>query len=327
MKGQLIDVAVAGIRQLTPRIREYVLAAVDGAPLPRPAPGAHVELHTVSPLSGPVVRHYSLVGGAGLEDDAPDRYRIAVQREDRQRGSAHIHDTFAVGTRLKVSRPRNNFPLDLRDSRSLLIAGGIGITPIYSMLRSLVRRKRPFELIYTGRAAEQMAYADDVARLAGASGRLHFSGETAARHLDLPELLLRQSDDTTVYVCGPAAMINAVHAAAGDLGWQEGRVRSERFTAGPSPDDVAFEVELRRSGRTLGVGRDTSILDALTVAGIDALADCRRGECGLCPLPVLEGGERIDHRDSYLSEEERAAGDTLCICVSRLRGGTLVLDA
>jgi ferredoxin len=122
-------------------------------------------------------------------------------------------------------------------------------------------------------------------------------------------------------------MIAATHDAASALGWAPGRVRSEQFTAGPSPDDAPFVVELRRSGRTVTVGRDTSILDALTVEGIDVLSDCRRGECGLCPLRVLEGGERIDHRDRYLSAEERASGETLCICVSRVRGGTLVLDA
>jgi ferredoxin-NADP reductase len=140
--GQIIDAVVHDIRELTPRVREYVLASVDGSPLPRYSPGSHIELHTTSPVSGPIVRHYSLVGGDGLTDDPADRYRIAVQREDRQRGSAHIHDSFQVGTRLRVSRPKNNFPLDLRDTRSLLIAGGIGITPIYSMLRSLVRRGR-----------------------------------------------------------------------------------------------------------------------------------------------------------------------------------------
>lgn len=327
MHGQIIDVAVHGIRELTPRVREYLLASADGTPLPRYSPGAHVELHTISPVSGPIVRHYSLVGGDGLTDDPADRYRIAVQREDRQRGSAHIHDSFVVGTRLRVSRPKNNFPLDLRDRRSLLIAGGIGVTPIYAMLRSLVRRGRPFELLYAGRTRDQLAYADAVIDLAGNAGRLHFSGDPAVDHLDVAALLSAQSDDTTVYVCGPTPMIAATHAAATALGWADGRIRSEQFTAGPALDDAPFEVELRRSGRTITVGRDTSILDALAVEGIDALSDCRRGECGLCPLPVLDGGERIDHRDRYLSDEERASGETLCICVSRVRGGTLVLDA
>ncbi|WP_260923969.1 PDR/VanB family oxidoreductase [Novosphingobium sp. 9] len=326
MQGHLIDVVVRRVRQLTPRVREYLLASVDGSALPRGAPGAHVELHTASPSTGPVVRHYSLIGGEGLADDPADTYRIAVQREDRQRGSAHIHATFEEGTRLKVSRPKNNFPLDRRDHRSLLIAGGIGVTPIYAMLRSLVRRQRPFELVYAGRTYDQLAYADEIAALAGAQGRLHFSGDPAVDHLDIPALLAAQSDDTTVYVCGPAAMIEATHAAAEALGWGASRVRSEMFTAGPAPDDAPFEVELRRTGRTVSVGRDVSILDALAAEGIDMLSDCRRGECGLCPLPVIGGGDRIDHRDRYLSDEERAACDTLCICVSRARG-TLVLDA
>lgn len=325
MRGQIIDVEVRGIRQLTPRIREYLLQSADGAALPPYAPGAHVELHTESPLSGPIVRHYSLVGGAGLTDDPANRYRIAVQREDRQRGSAHIHDTFEIGTAFRISRPKNNFLLDRRDRRVLLIAGGIGITPIYSMLRSLVRRRRDFEMVYAGRTPDQLAYAEDVAALAGPAGRLHFSGQPATDHLDLAALLAHQSDDTTVYVCGPGPMIEATHAAAAALGWAPERVRSERFGAGPSADDRPFEVELRRSGRTVQIGRDTSILDALNAQGLDLLSDCRRGECGLCPLPVLDGA--IDHRDRYLSDAEHAAGDTLCICVSRAAGDRLVLDA
>lgn len=325
MKKSLLEVVVKGIRQLTPRVREYLLCSLDASPLPSYAPGSHIELHTVSPESGPIIRHYSLVGGAGLWDDTPDTYRIAVQREDRRRGSAHIHDSFGIGTILHVSVPKNNFPLDRRDTKSLLIAGGIGITPILSMLRSLVRRHRDFELVYAGRAGADLAYCADVQRLAGARGRIHESGSD--NHLDLRALLTAQPGGTTVYICGPAAMVDATRREASTLGWVDTRVRSELFNAGPTGDEVPFDVELKASKRRIHVGRDTTILDALAAAGVHALHDCRRGECGLCPMSVLEADGPIQHRDTYLSEEERTSQKTLCICVSRIKGARLLLDA
>jgi dimethylamine monooxygenase subunit B len=326
MRGALIDVVVDSYRELTPRIREYRLRRADGLVLPPSSPGDHIELHTTSADLGAIVRHYSIIGGQGLVDDSPNIYRIAVQRENHQRGSAHIHETFAPGTNLQISRPIRNFPLDFRDHRTLLIAGGIGITPIYAMARSLVRRGRDFQLVYVGKRAGDLAYADEVANLCGERARFHYSASSTPSRLDVAHLLANQSEATRVYVCGPASMIEAVHLAAASLGWSEDRVRSERFGAGPSPDDMPFEVQLKRSGRTIGVRRDASILDALTGAGVDLLSDCRRGECGLCAVPVCEAEGGIDHRDRYFDEAEHAKGAAMCICVSRARGSRLVLD-
>ncbi|NML47483.1 oxidoreductase [Ramlibacter sp. G-1-2-2] len=319
------EVVVAGIRQLTPRVREFLLRSAGGAPLPEYTAGAHVALHTMSAERGLIVRHYSLVGGQDLADDARDTYRIAVQREDHARGSAHIHASFEVGTRLRIGPPLNNFPLDRRDANVLLLAGGIGITPIFSMARSLVRRQRNFRVFYAGRNAEGMAYHGELAQLAGERVRFHYSDTQG--HPDLEALLREQAEGTTVYVCGPARMIEATQAAAARLGWAPARVRSEMFGAGFSGVATPFEVRLRRSGRTVHVGADTSILDALLNEGVPVLWDCRRGECGLCPLPVVSCNGAIEHHDRYLSAEEKAAGETLCICVSRTRGGELVLDA
>lgn len=318
-------VVVTRVRQLTPRVREYLLASPDGTALPAYTAGAHATLHMVSPERGQIVRHYSLIGGEGLQDDAPHIWRIAVQREDRARGSAFIHDSFEVGARLEVGPPANNFPLDRRDEGVLLIAGGIGVTPIHSMARSLVRRQRAFSLVYTGRDKPAMAYHDELAALCGERIVFHYSDDQGA--LDIEALLRQQPAGTRVYVCGPSGMIDATHAAAGRLGWPADRVRSEIFAAATRPGDVAFDVTLRRSGRTVRVGADVSILDALTAEGVPVLWDCRRGECGLCPLPVVCADGPIDHRDRYLTPQERAEGQTLCICVSRLCGGSLVLDA
>ena len=328
MSNRLLGVVVSGMRQLTPRIREYLLKSASGDPLPRYEPGAHIELCATSPAIGSFIRHYSLIGGIGSWDDPPNTYRIAVQRESDSRASAFIQDNFALGTQLAVSRPKNSFYLDRSAPKSLLLAGGIGITPIYAMLRSLVRRKKNFELIYSGRTSSGLAYRDDVLRLASHNGRLHVSGGPVGSRLDLGALLATQPAGTHVYVCGPQSMINATAAAAEELGWAPECFHSETFIgAQPGGDEVPFDVELRQSRRIVRVGRDTTILDALTAAGHFALSDCRRGECGLCPLPVLEADGPLDHRDRYLSEDERASGQTMCICVSRIKGTRLVLDA
>jgi ferredoxin-NADP reductase len=321
-------VEVARVRQLTERVREYLLKSVDGCALPEYGPGAHVAVHTVSPARGLIVRHYSLVGGDDREDDTRDTYRIAVQREAGARGSAHIHEHFAPGVRIEIGPPVNDFPLDRRAQRVLLIAGGIGITPIFAMARSLARRRRPFEVVYAGREPSAMAYREalaSVARSAGASAQLHYSDD--AGQLDIAALLVRQPDGTQVYVCGPGPMVEATHTAGRALAWDPARVRSENFGVAQSDAAHAFDVRLARTGRTIHVSEDASILDALNAAGVPVLWDCRRGECGLCPLQVLSSDGPLEHRDHYLSPEERAAGDTMCICVSRTSGRELVLDA
>ena len=319
------SVEVARVRPLTERISEYLLKSVDGQPLPEYGPGAHIAVHTVSPERGLMVRHYSLIGGDDSEHDARDTYRIAVQRELHQRGSAHIHASFRPGVRVEIGPPINDFPLDRRAARVLLIAGGIGITPILSMARSLARRRRPFEVVYAGRESVVMAYHDALADIAGDSAAFHYS-DTAGQ-LDLVDVLARQPAQTQVYVCGPTPMVAATHAAARELGWDPARVRSENFGVAQSANARAFDVRLARSGRTVHVSEDASILDALNAAGVPVLWDCRRGECGLCPLNVVSSDGAIEHRDHYLSDEEKAAGDTLCICVSRTAGSELVLDA
>jgi ferredoxin-NADP reductase len=323
--GRLIKVTISHVRTVTPRVREYMLRSADGRPLPRSGPGDHVELHIENAVGGPIVRHYSLLGGIDLKDDPGDTYRIAVQRSDHQRGSAHIHDHFEAGTALHISRPKNNFPLDRRARRVLLIAGGIGVTPIYAMLRSLVRRGRDFRLAYAGRSRDYLPYVDEVVVLAGDRATLHFSDASTPR-LDLHQLLAAQPGGTLVYVCGPLRMIEAVHAAGNALGWQPERIRSEQFSAATSLENEPFEIALSRSGHRIRIGRDTTILDALTAAGLDLLSDCRRGECGLCAVPVANAPGGIDHRDRYLSEDEHRSNKLLCICVSRARGNALVLD-
>jgi dimethylamine monooxygenase subunit B len=327
VQSPILDVKVAGVRRLTDRINEYLLTSLDGTPLPRYEPGAHIELHLKSPVNGDFVRHYSLIGGDEMNNDPASHYRIAVQREAHQRGSAFIHENLVPGSQLRISWPKNNFVLGRNDPHVLLIAGGIGITPIYAMLRSLARRKRSFNVLYSGRTEAALAYRDEVMAIAGDRGTLHFSGDPATDHLDFVSLLQQQPAHTVIYICGPKPMLDAAYRAGEQLDWAADRIRSEQFGIASSADDCGFDVVLNRSGRTINVGRDTTILDALTAAGVDLLSDCRRGECGLCPLNVIRSDTAITHRDRYLSQAEKDEGKTLCLCVSRISGGTLVLDA
>jgi len=181
--------------------------------------------------------------------------------------------------------------------------------------------------VYTGRKLEDMAYAQEVMQLGAGHVRLHVSGQSGHnRRLDVQALLAVQPADAQVYVCGPASLIQAVLDATATLNIDPARVHFESFASGPGANDTAFDVELRTSRRQIHVGRDTSILEALATAGIHMMADCRRGECGLCPVKVLETDGPLVHRDRYLDEQDRAANN-LCICVSRTAGSRLVLDA
>jgi ferredoxin-NADP reductase len=321
-----IDVQVSAVRQLTPRVREFVLTAPNGQPLPAFDAGAHIALYFSTP-QGPVVRHYSLVRGPDAAHGSRGAYTIAVQREDRPRGSAYIHAHFAVGTRLAISRPKNNFALNRRDTHSLLIAGGIGITPMLGMVRSLVQRHKPFDMVYAGKRAIDMAYLAELEQLTAGRATIHCSTQRNGVRLDIAALLAKQAAGTSVYVCGPQSMVADTQAAAAALGWAPERIHSELFTPAATGTDVGFELVLQQSGRTLTVGPHTSILEAMTAAGLHPLFDCGRGECGLCPLSVVEAQGTLVHRDRFLSTEEKAAGNTLCICVSRVNGPRLVLAA
>lgn len=313
-----LPVRIGAMRDLTPSIREL---RIDGAPPATCTPGAHVNVRVL--IGGrPGHRSYSVT--RQLPDGS---LFIAVKRAPQSRGGSVYMWSLEVGSLLQITPPACDFALHYGPGPYLLIAGGIGITPIYAMLRSLVRRHRDFAFVYSGRTAEQLAYREEAMQLAGARGLLHLSGADGANLLDLRALLAAQGADTTVYVCGPTGMVDATHRAAAELGWPAERVRSEFFGVAASQDDVAFDVHLAKSGRCISVGKNTSILDALTSAGVDLMYDCRRGECGLCPLTVLAADGPIAHRDRYLSDEERAAGKTLCLCVSRIQGSSLTLDA
>jgi ferredoxin-NADP reductase len=314
-----LEVVLDGKETIADGVVRLTLRHPDGAALPSWEPGAHVELV----LRPDLVRQYSLCG------DPADRsaLRVAVLREPNGRGgSAYVHDRLQAGDRLRLGGPRNNFAL-VAARRYLFIAGGIGITPIVPMIAAADRCGTDWRLVYGGRTLASMAFRERLRRDHG--DRVTIRPQDRTGLLDLDSLLAEPDRETAVYCCGPEPLLAAVEQRCER--WPPGALHVERFA--PRPDagplvsgsgDRAFEVELARSGRTLAVPEGRSILEVVEDAGVAVLSSCREGTCGTCETAVLAG--KPDHRDSLLTEEERAAADTMMICVSRSCGDQLVLD-
>lgn len=321
-----LELRVDGIRALSPQIIALRLCAADGSPLPGFTPGSHVQVE-VAPGGMRQWRHYSLVNFDidGHATQAPDAYLIAVRREDQGRGGSRwLHTEVRAGDILRVLPPQNDFPMTAcRDA--VLIAGGIGVTPLTAMATALAAAGHDFSMHYSGRSIAQLAFTAELRALA--AERLHLYGDDDPAHrLALPRLLAALRPTQPLYVCGPKGMIDAVISQASALGWAREDIHVELFTtAEPRAGDAGFEVELRQSGVVLSVRPEQTILDAMLDAGLDPLYDCKRGECGVCQTAVLEGA--VEHRDYCLSEREKQAGQVMQICVSRARGTRLVLDA
>ncbi len=284
-----------------------------GAELPPWTPGAHVDLRLAEGLT----RQYSLCG------DPADRatWRIGVLREPGGRGgSAHVHDALPTGADVEVDGPRNHFPL-VPAPGYIFVAGGIGITPILPMIAAAEAAGADWELHYGGRSRRSMAFLG--ALRGDARVTLHPQDEVGL--IDLDRVLGVPRAGTLVYCCGPEPLLAAVERRC--AGWPEGTLHLERFTpreVGRPVRDGAFEVELAVSGLTLSVPPDKSVLQVVEEAGVAPLSSCREGTCGTCETPVLSG--TVDHRDSLLTAAERAANDTMFVCVSRAVSPKLILE-
>ncbi|WP_085913920.1 MULTISPECIES: PDR/VanB family oxidoreductase [Pseudonocardia] len=305
---------VAAKRARADGVVELELVGPPGRRLRDWAPGAHIDLQ----LPNGATRQYSLCGDRW----DPLRYRVAVLREpDGRGGSAAVHDQLAVGDEIGVGGPRNNFPL-VPSEQYLFVAGGIGITPLLPMVVQADLLGADWRLLYGGRSRTSMAYLDE---LAGYGDRVVVAPQDESGLLDLPGFLGTPRSGVRVYACGPAPLLDAMETACAD--WPEHTLRTERFVsaepAGPARR-TPFDVELARTGVTVRVGPERTVLDAVAEAGVDVLSSCRSGVCGTCETEVLSGDP--DHRDALLTDHERAAGDCMFICVSRSRGDRLVLD-
>lgn len=318
-----IKVVVKEIRTLTPTIRELALGAADGSALPSWEPGAHIDVD-VPTADGTAARSYALVGGVDGVDDPASVYRIAVERTPESRGGSRFLHEVVVGDTLSIGAPRNDFPLQYHKADRVLVAGGIGIVPIYAMARDLTRRGIPFALHYAGPGRADMAYCDALERLCGGHVHFHYEGG----RLDLDPIFAALDYPAEVHICGQRPMNQAVAASALANGLSRVQILQQCFDPPPPPpanENVAFEVELKQSGMTVQVSPDTSILETLLANGYPAQFYCGRGECGFCPLPILEADGPIEHRDHFLTPDERE--NQMCVCVSRLKGTRLVLDA
>ena len=315
-----LAVRVASRRHEAQGICSFELVDVAGGVLPAFNAGAHIDVH----LPNGMVRPYSLFNSPRERG----RYMICVLKEPGSRGgSRSLHEQVAEGELLRIGAPRNLFALAADAPHSLLVAGGIGITPILSMAEALSAAGESFALHYAVRSRERAALLPRIGASSFASRvQLHCDDGPAAQRLDIERVLADAPHGTHLYFCGPAGFMQAVRSAAEGLGWPADRIHSESFSAvvARRDADAAFEVVLARSGRSVQVGRDCSATQALAAAGVDVPTSCEQGVCGTCLVRVLEGTP--DHRDLYLTPAEQARNDQFTPCCSRALSPRLVLD-
>ncbi|PVZ42522.1 PDR/VanB family oxidoreductase [Pseudomonas sp. CC120222-01a] len=301
-------------------IASFELAAVDGAHLPPFSAGSHVDVR----LPGGITRQYSLCNSP----DETHRYLIAVLRDPQSRGgSLAMHDAVSEGSELEIGEPRNLFPLAHEAKRTVLLAGGIGITPVLCMAERLAQIGAPFELHYCSRSIEKTAFVQRI-RSSSFSQNAHFYFDAGpeTERFRAEKVLSGYSSGDHLYVCGPGGFMDFILASAKEHGWDETSLHREYFAAAPTAkeDDGSFEVQVSSTGMVLNVPADRSIVDVLSDAGIAVPVSCEQGICGTCVTRVIEGVP--DHRDMFLTDAEHARNDQFTPCCSRACTPRLVLD-
>ena len=310
------EAVVRATRDLSPDIRLIEIAPASA--FSSPASGSHIN---VGVLIGDrsQVRCYSIVGPC-----ADGVYRIAVKRLKESRGGSAYLWTLQAGARLSISQPANHFELGLGRPDYLLLAGGIGITPIFSHALALKRANARFRLLYACHGRHDAAFATELEQEIGDSLRVVVTGEGARVNIALE---IEQLDPLgECYVCGPIGMLEDAKKAWGESRRPIEMLRFETFGNSGRRPAVSFTAKIPRLGKTITVGVDQTLLEALEAANVDMIFDCRRGECGLCALPILGLEGELDHRDVFFSDAEKAANTRLCTCVSRVYGTSITLD-
>ncbi|AKJ66973.1 ferredoxin [Pandoraea thiooxydans] len=317
-----ISVRVVAAEAIAEGIRRLRLVPCDAAALPTWEPGSHIDLH----LGEDMIRQYSLCGS--LADTSA--YEVAVKLEPESRGgSKFVHSSLSEGCELTISAPRNHFRVEYGATRSVLMAGGIGITPIISMARLLYQREQRFDLLYFCRSEAHAAFRDELtAGVLGERCRMLFGLDRGAVEATLGQALRDWVPGCHLYLCGPQPFMDTVRAVAKSLGWPEEAVHLEYFAGTATPpaaeSTTSFELTLARSGRTLAIPAEKTIVDVLREEGIEIDTSCEQGVCGTCVVQVLEG--QPDHQDCFLTAQEKARGDCMAVCVSRSRSKSLVVD-
>lgn len=292
------------------------LTRADGGLLPVFAAGAHVDIHVAPGL----IRQYSLCSDPA--DSAV--YRLGILKDPASRGgSVGVHDTLREGAEVQISAPRNHFPLASDAQRSILIGGGIGITPMIAMAYALQAQGSDFELHYCGRSRHRSAFLVELQNAAFA-GRVHTHFDDEDHKLDLATILGAAQAGVHVYTCGPAGFMDWIIAESLKAGYPDAQIHREYFQVEVDNSGVSFEVVAARSGKTVTVAEGQTILQALAEVGIEIEISCEQGVCGTCLCDVLAG--EPDHRDVYFTDDEKAANDAILVCCSRSKSSTLVLD-
>jgi vanillate O-demethylase ferredoxin subunit len=315
----MIDVVVVSRNNEAQGICSYELASVDDNALPPFSAGAHIDVH----LPGGLIRQYSLCN----HPDERHRYLIGVLRDPASRGgSQSLHEQIKAGDRLRISEPRNLFPLAHEARRSLLFAGGIGITPILCMAERLAHSGADFEMHYCARSSERAAFVERIRNSPFADRVfLHFD-EQPETALNAARVLANPQPDVHLYVCGPSGFMQYVLDSARTQGWHEPAMHREYFAGVPvvSSNDGSFSVKVGSTGQVFDIPADKTVVQVLESHGIDIPMSCEQGVCGTCLTRVLEGVP--EHRDMFLTEEEQACNDQFTPCCSRSKSPMLVLD-
>lgn len=316
----MIEVTITRKQAEAEGIFSFELACAQGGHLPPFSAGAHIDVH----LPNGQVRQYSLCNNP----DERHRYLIAVLLDPSSRGGSRaLHERVEEGTTLRISEPRNLFPLEAGARRSLLFAGGIGITPILCMAERLAMSGAAFELHYCCRTLARTAFVERLGD-SGFSEQVvfHFDDQGQNHRSGISRVLASYSAGDHLYVCGPGGFMNYLLDEARQAGWPEHSLHREYFAAQPQAESQqgAFEIQLASDGRCLPVPADRSVAEVLLEAGIDLPLSCEQGICGTCLTRVLEGTP--DHRDMFLTPDEQAKNDQFTPCCSRSKSARLVLD-
>jgi ferredoxin-NADP reductase len=306
---------VHAIRDLTPAIREFVLRP-EGSGVENHAVGSHINVGVL--IDGrPETRSYSLVG-----DVRPDGYRIAVRRAPDSRGGSRYMWSLRPGARLEVSSPASLLEIDWSRQSYCLIAGGIGITPIFGIAHAMMRRNADVTLHYAVRSRRDAAFLDELTSLLGERLIVHAGDE--GRRIDLDQTLARLPPDALAIICGPMRLLEAARHRWAKAGRVPTDLRYETFGSSGLLPTAAFRVRIDHSGREIVVGENKSMLDVLNEAGFEVISDCQRGECGVCVIDVVAVDGEIDHRDVFFSDHQKGANGKICPCVSRAVGAITV---
>ena len=312
-----LRLTVAQIKPLSPRIYRYQLRATSGSELPLITAGSHIAIPVTLNNGKQDFNHYSICSNPNQREF----YEIAVMLESNGcGGSQFIISNAEVGTLLECGIPSNNFHLHADASPAILIAGGIGITPIISIAHTLALRGRRFKLHYAGRSKREMAFVDELQKTFARNFFIYAANES--QRLDIMQVLADAPSNTLFYACGPQKMLADIETSARMLGIDKDRIQMEHFAAEKAANDKTVVLELAHSNRLINARANQSLLTALRDAGVNVHFDCCVGDCGTCAVKILEG--EAEHRDHVLSDAQKAQG-FMCVCVSRAKSDKLVL--